>query len=222
MTKFPINAVPWPSTGLRRASVSSYGFGGANAHIILDDAYHYIRDHVPDGIHKAYLVTQTNPIISLNGTVTTTPAQPRWPMIFAWSALDEGALSRMAEKYRDYLHNILPSSDELRFFENLAFTLCRKRSNLTWRSCLVADSLLDLEKSLVLGFPKSTRSIERPRLAFVFTGQGAQWYAMGRELASFPRYLQSLQSSQVILSRLGCTWSLLGKKSKCLDVLAVF
>lgn len=68
------------------------------------------------------------------------------------------------------------------------------------------------------GFRKATRSIEGPRLVFVFTGQGAQWYAVGRELTSFPRYLQSLQSSQVILSRLGCIWSLLGKQSSCLDV----
>lgn len=84
--------------------MSSYGFGGANAHIILDDAYHYIRDHVPDGIHKARLVTQTSASkLLMNGTVVTSLAQPRWPMVFAWSALDESALSRMAESYRDYL-----------------------------------------------------------------------------------------------------------------------
>lgn len=204
--------MPWPTAGLRRASVSSYGFGGANAHIILDDAYHYIRDHVPDGIHKARMVTQTKANMSLLNGIVVTREQPRRPMVFAWSALDESALLRMAETYRDYLRNILPSSDEPSFLKNLAFTLCKKRSNLTWRSCLVADSILDLVKDMADGFRTANRSVEEPRLAFVFTGQGAQWYAMGRELTSFSRYLQSLQSSQVILSRLGCTWSLLGEQ----------
>lgn len=192
--------------------MSSYGFGGANAHVILDDAYHYIRDHVSHGIHKARLITQTKANMSLlNGTVVTSSAPPRWPMAFAFSALNESALSRLAETYRDYLQNI-PLSEESNFLENLAFTLCKKRSNLTWRSCLVANSLLELMKDMASGFQKAKRSIEGPRLAFVFTGQGAQWYAMGRELTAFPRYLQSLQSSQVILSHLGCTWSLFGKQ----------
>lgn len=192
--------------------MSSYGFGGSNAHIILDDAYHYIRDHVPDGIQKARLITQTKASMSLlNGTVVPSSARPRQQMVFAWSALDKSALSRMAETYREYLQNVPPSLEESSFLENLAFTLCKKKSNLTWRSCLVANSLSDLVRDISGAFLKATRSIEGPRLAFVFTGQGAQWHAMGRELTSFPQYLQSLQSSQVILSRLGCTWSLLGK-----------
>lgn len=211
LTKFPTSAIPWPTTGLRRASVSSYGFGGANAHIILDDAYHYIHDHVSDGIHKARLVTQTAANVSLNGTVIKSPTQPLWPKVFAWSALDQSALSRMAEIYRDFLHKIPLSSDESSLLDDLAFTLSKKRSSFTWRSCIVANSLLDLVNNMASGFQNPKRSIEKPHLAFVFTGQGAQWHAMGRELISFPRYLQSLQSSQIILNRLGCTWSLLGK-----------
>jgi len=34
---------PWPTNGIRRASVASFGFGGSNAHAILDDAYHYLN-----------------------------------------------------------------------------------------------------------------------------------------------------------------------------------
>ena len=217
LTKFPITAVPWPTAGLRRASVSSYGFGGANAHIILDDAYHYIYDHVPDGIHQARLITQTAASgLSLNGTIVTSSAQPLWPKVFAWSAFDESALSRMAETYRNFLQKVPLSSDEFSLLENLAFTLCKKRGKFSWRSCVVAKSLLDLVNQITSGFQNAKRSMEGPRLAFVFTGQGAQWYAMGRELTSFPQYLQSLQSSQVILTSLGCTWSLIGKQSNCL------
>jgi len=40
--RFPTETVSWPSVGLRRASVNSFGFGGTNAHAILDDADHYL------------------------------------------------------------------------------------------------------------------------------------------------------------------------------------
>ncbi|KAI1734393.1 polyketide synthase PksD [Xylaria scruposa] len=39
----PTSWIPWPSEGLRRISINSFGFGGSNGHIILDDAYHALR-----------------------------------------------------------------------------------------------------------------------------------------------------------------------------------
>jgi acyl transferase domain-containing protein len=50
---FPTEQVAWPvgKTGLRRASVNSFGFGGTNAHCVLDDAYHYLSSHGLDGRH---------------------------------------------------------------------------------------------------------------------------------------------------------------------------
>lgn len=41
--QFPVRCIPWPSNGLRRASINSFGFGGTNAHAIIDDAYHYCQ-----------------------------------------------------------------------------------------------------------------------------------------------------------------------------------
>jgi acyl transferase domain-containing protein len=38
------NPVPWPTTGVRRVSVNSFGFGGTNAHVILDDAYSVLKE----------------------------------------------------------------------------------------------------------------------------------------------------------------------------------
>ncbi|KAI0967184.1 hypothetical protein F4678DRAFT_254795 [Xylaria arbuscula] len=43
-TVVPTDSIPWPSPGPRRISVNSFGFGGTNTHIILDDAYHYLRE----------------------------------------------------------------------------------------------------------------------------------------------------------------------------------
>ncbi|KAJ2892889.1 hypothetical protein MKZ38_009267 [Zalerion maritima] len=48
-----------------------------------------------------------------------------------------------------------------------------------------------------------------PTLAFVFTGQGAQWYAMGRELYAHPAFRESLEAAEQYLSMtLGSPWNL--------------
>ncbi|KAF7535686.1 hypothetical protein G7054_g5162 [Neopestalotiopsis clavispora] len=41
--KVPTSCIPWPTSGLRRISVNSFGFGGSNGHVILDDAFHTIE-----------------------------------------------------------------------------------------------------------------------------------------------------------------------------------
>ncbi len=56
--EFPTQNTPWPSKGLRRASVNSFGIGGTNAHCVLDDAYHYLRER---GISAAHHTTPTAP-----------------------------------------------------------------------------------------------------------------------------------------------------------------
>lgn len=41
--QIPKELTAWPSPGLRRVSINSFGYGGSNAHVILDDALHYLE-----------------------------------------------------------------------------------------------------------------------------------------------------------------------------------
>ncbi|OAX79463.1 hypothetical protein ACJ72_06218 [Emergomyces africanus] len=50
--EFPTECIPWPKSGARRISVNSFGFGGTNAHCILDDAYHFLQEQNLAGIHR--------------------------------------------------------------------------------------------------------------------------------------------------------------------------
>ena len=50
--QFPLTPTPWPRLGVRRVSINSTGFGGTNAHCILDDAFHYLKVHGLNGNHN--------------------------------------------------------------------------------------------------------------------------------------------------------------------------
>jgi (acyl-carrier-protein) S-malonyltransferase len=50
-----------------------------------------------------------------------------------------------------------------------------------------------------------------PEISFVFTGQGAQYQAMGSALLSYPVFQESLEEASDYIRRLGSPWSLIGK-----------
>lgn len=67
--KFPTKPEAWPSKGLRRASINAFGYGGSNAHIIIDDAYHYLLEHGLKGKHQTIEFPPVEGLkSSINGT----------------------------------------------------------------------------------------------------------------------------------------------------------
>ena len=91
--------------------------------------------------------------------------------------------------------------------DNLAYALAARRSHFAWRTFVVADpynSRTNLEEVV----PKSPIKVTSdPRIGFVFTGQGAQYLGMGRQLLAFPAFQKSMDSSDECLKQLGCLWS---------------
>ena len=52
---FPTKATPWMQKGLRRTSINSFGFGGANAHVVMDDAYHLLQSADLSGNYRTVI-----------------------------------------------------------------------------------------------------------------------------------------------------------------------
>lgn len=185
---------------------------------MLDDVLNYLKIQGLDGNHLTADLSRCTrdalesrqpskaQSLSVNGSGHASQSK-----VYVWSAADEDGLSRLAHAYALQLSSLSANQEPNTYLENLSYTLFAKRSLLRWRSCVVAGSLPELRQALEKGAVRSFRSTNSRKLAFIFTGQGAQWHAMGRELMHFPVYKMSLRESQSAFSEMGCKWSLSGK-----------
>ncbi|KAK3324470.1 fatty acid synthase S-acetyltransferase [Cercophora scortea] len=239
--KFPTEPMLWPQDGLRRASVNSFGYGGTNTHAILDDAYHYLKSRSLQGRHHTVQRPSLPeyPIVvpdkTVNGTLVGPPREfgehasvtltngssataiSDRKRLFVFSSFDEDGLRRIIDSYVQQLE-LDPLADENAFLRDLAYTLGCKRSVFSWKTFTTASTCSELRENMRTSLSKPIRSSGVPKIAFVFTGQGAQWHAMGRELMVYPVYRKALEDADRYLKELGCEWSLLDELSK--DALA--
>jgi acyl transferase domain-containing protein/ubiquinone/menaquinone biosynthesis C-methylase UbiE len=151
---------PWPRGGEpRRAGVSSFGMGGTNAHVILEEA----------------------PALSPRVEKMARPIH-----LLTLSARKEKALHDSARRYANHLAEH-PQAE----IADVCFTANTGRVHFDHRLAIRAGSAADLltqlqgvaagEKQSSVFQGKASRS-EPVRLAFLFTGQGAQYAGMGRQL----------------------------------------
>lgn len=215
----------WPGPGLRRISINSFGFGGANAHAILDDAYNSVKG------------TESSPTLEVDGGFngkhhTDTFSSPtengyhqqeeliKSPQIFILSSHYEGGSNAIAQSLASYLAVKAAANPDNAILYNLSYTLSERRSKFLWRSSVIATSIDELQRKLETHPPNPIKSSSRS-LAFVFSGQGAQWAKMGSELMVFDSFRGSIESACAYFKVLGCTWSLIGMLSSCflLDIM---
>ncbi|EAQ86385.1 hypothetical protein CHGG_07638 [Chaetomium globosum CBS 148.51] len=193
---------PWPATNgePRRASVNNFGYGGTNSHVILEDAGRW----APQPLIKAPPSTQAE-------------AQSD---VLVFYGRDEQACQRIVANTQEYLRNrklenpAMSAGEILSLIKSLAWTLSMRRSRFPWVSAHVAtysDDLDQVIRSLDAPQFKPVRIPSRaPRIGMVFTGQGAQWYAMGRRLIHvFPIFRSTIYTAQHFLREFGADWSLI-------------
>lgn len=134
------------------------------------------------------------------------------PQLLVLSAKSERSLLKRADDLAKWVSSELSNDDDLC---PLAYTLSMRRSHMPWRCSVIASNPRDLGSSLTQRTFKVTRASTDIRLNYLFTGQGAQWFAMGRELiVAQSTFRNSLITSDQILQGLGATWGLVEELSR--------
>lgn len=139
--------------------------------------------------------------------------QPRRPSqkhrIFTVSGFDEWACHEQIRRLHNYLSTKQTFIDD-DFLDDLAFTLNERRSQFMWKTGVIGTSVANLIDSLA-GTIKIKSSVRNPTLAFVFTGQGAQWAGMGRELLqAYPVFRESIWKIDTFLGTVRASFSVYG------------
>ncbi|MFI6095755.1 alpha/beta fold hydrolase [Lentzea sp. NPDC051213] len=168
----PTTLTPWPRQERPRyAGVSSFGASGTNSHVVLEEA----------------------PQLERPSTGTDRPAH-----LLCLSARSDEALTQLAGGYLDELAEASEKS-----LGDMAFTANCGRAHFNHRLAVRADHPDDLRRRLAhhaTGEKSSglhhgvVGSGRRPKIAFLFTGQGSQHRRMGQQLfethAGFRRDLE--------------------------------
>ncbi len=163
----------WPDyyKGNRIGAVNSFGFGGTNAHAVLESHASEQSTKKSAGCNKC----------------------PQ-PVAVALSAASDKSLDDLIVAHKELAQNDTLS------IRDLAWSTIKQRDSYTHRTCIIARNLNDYRDLL----QKYGKGIDDPDIArgrcasgsiskigFVFSGQGSQWWAMGRQLLKYDSVFRS-------------------------------
>nr|WP_255676094.1 non-ribosomal peptide synthetase/type I polyketide synthase [Pusillimonas sp. MFBS29] len=175
-------AQDWPAAPVRLAGVSSFGFSGTNAHLILQAA--------PESV-----------------VVSDSPATG--PLVLPFSAADQAGLGRVADRLAAWL-----AQDGVDVRRAVA-AYARGCNTHPLRAAVSGQDAAALVAALqdmaagqeAVGGACGKVVSDKPRVAFMFTGQGSQWAGMGKDLyEAGPVFRQAIdRCASVVSPLLGCS-----------------
>ncbi|KAK4458706.1 hypothetical protein QBC42DRAFT_19564 [Cladorrhinum samala] len=171
------SAALWPRGMLRRASVNSFGYGGSNAHAIVEHPSVLLgSQYEPAGV-TSYSVHEGDMFGDDDFDVAR--------RLLVFSANDEVSLKAYVKQLIRHISNPVTTVKSA----DLAYTLAQRRTRHFFRAYAVSDGAMFKESQVVYG-----KLASAPRIGFVFTGQGAQWPQMGRDLIrNFPKAKETVR-----------------------------
>ncbi|HEY5741383.1 MAG TPA: beta-ketoacyl synthase N-terminal-like domain-containing protein, partial [Terrimicrobiaceae bacterium] len=176
-------------TGTRMVGVNSFGFGGANAHAILAEAP---AERIEAGL--------------------ACDGDRAWPIVL--SARSEESLRTSALRLKGWLEAKANSNGHSPLLPDLTYSLGARRNHHPYRLTVVAHSPADLAQELGCHALKQNavklrtaftpRREKAPSVAFVMSGQGPQWWGMGRELMQHePVFRKGVEACDAVMRNSG-------------------
>ncbi|GAA6621631.1 type I polyketide synthase [Scytonema sp. NUACC26] len=174
--KIPTELQKWFADEKSRfAGVSSFGFGGTNAHVILEEA--------PLQVKSMPLLAQ----YAVGSEAKGQKSKERSHHILTLSAKCEKALQELAQRYQEFLGNNSTAA-----IADICFSANTGRAHFNHRLAIITSDKQELvdklakinagEEPLDVFFGKLSSNNKSPKIAFLFTGQGSQYVGMGRQL----------------------------------------
>lgn len=171
-------------------STQNFGFGGANCHCVLEKA---------------------PPLKIVSGPAGASLAKAKTGVwrLFPLSANDKATVESMMTSLTVYLEQ-RPEVFQNSLMGNLAYSLGERRSHLSYRVAVPASKTAALIPTLAGASIVPSRAVKEPRIGFIFTGQGAQWHAMGKELMdAYPVFSSTMKEADKSLAKFGANFSLI-------------
>ena len=190
--KVPTDSQPWKiSDKPRYGGVNSFGFGGSNAHVVLKGYDKQVPSKAND---KTGLQ-----VCTLSGT-------------------SHEALKAKAAQYISFLND----AENKASLSDICFSSALRNSHLDIRLAVIAASKEELASNLqvylngeTLGVISEGRANSvKEKIVFIFSGQGPQWWGMGRQLyENEPIFRATIEKLDKMLAK-HADWSLIDELTK--------
>lgn len=198
--RVPTTLESWPAPdGPRFAGVNSFGFGGTNAHVVLQEAPAAATE---TALEEEGIASEKQPMSK----------EGKQPYLLPISARSQEALQALARSYCDYL------VEDKHHLHDIVYSASQRRSHHDHRLAITAhskDEAISQLEAYLADQPRAGISSgriplnERPKTVFVCSGMGPQWWAMGRDLLNNePVFRASMERCATELERY-TGWSLL-------------